>query len=505
MTSAQELLSGKIRLPSPPAIAIKILETVRNDNFTFEDLAGVIISDPALAARVLKAANSPYYSQSGNVTSIEKALSLLGTHQVKNIALSFIICSEFQGERCDTFDATMFWRRAVTSAVAAELSAKLAGSICADIFITALLQDIGIMVMHSSRPHDYQHVLVMRNETQLPLTEIEREVFGCDHQEVGAELLRSWLLPEEIYEPIRHHHREHLLPKKYRTQASLLCIADYLSSFYNRSQDVDKIRHVRKILDSEFGIQGKAIDTLIESVASESLEVLSSFDISPGSLRPFSQILQEANEGLSQLYDSYELQVIELKQAKQKLEQQAQELKSANAKLRELASRDGLTGVFNFRAFHEVMDREIIRSQRYGRQFSLIFFDVDDLKKINDVYGHPVGDLVLVEICMAVGKTIRAADTLARLGGDEFAVIMPETNNERVATVAEHMRNCVEDLSIQVANSIIKAYISIGLASFDPTNKTLDKKQIILMADNALLTAKSAGKNRIFAMQTFQE
>jgi len=505
MTSAQELLSGKIRLPSPPAIAIKILETVRNDNFTFEDLAGVIISDPALAARVLKAANSPYYSQSGKITSIEKALALLGTHSVMNIALSFVICSEFQGERFDTFDATIFWRRAVTAAVAAELSATLVDRICADIFITALLQDVGIMVMHSYRPFDYQQVLVKRRESHRSLPEIEREIFGCDHQEVGAELLKSWLLPEDIYEPIRNHHREQLVSDKYHEQTSLLCIADNLSSFYNGSQDVNKIRLARKIFDSEFGIQGKAIDTLIESAASKSLEVLSSFDISPGSLRPFSQILQEANEGLSQLYDSSELQVIELKQAKQKLEQQAQELKSANEKLRELASRDGLTGVFNFRAFHEVMDREIVRSQRYGSQFSLIFFDVDDLKKINDVSGHPVGDLVLVEICRAVSKTIRAADTLARLGGDEFAVIMPETNNERVTTVAEHVRNCVDDLSVRVANGIIKANISIGFASYDPSNKTLDKKQIILMADNALLTAKSAGKNRIFAMQTVQE
>lgn len=500
MSPLEEVLSGKIRLPSPPAIAIKILDTVRVDSFAFEDLANVIESDPALSARVLKAANSAYYNLSSKVSSIEKSLAILGTHAVKNIALSFVICSEFECESYETFDATVFWQHALTSAVAAELTSALVGAANKDIFITALMQDIGILVMHGCRPGDYQQVFNFRKESTRPLPEIERMVFGFDHQQVGAELLKSWLLPEDIYGPILNHHQESPESDTFRIPTTVLRIANDLSSFYTGTQNVDKIRRAKYTLSTEFGIQGGAVDALIESVANKTLEMFSTFEIAPGTLRPFSQILQEANEGLSKLYDSYELQIIELKQTKEKLEKQAKELSEANIKLRELAARDGLTGILNYRLFQEAMDREIARSQRYGKAFSLIFFDVDNLKQINDVYGHPVGDLVLVKVCMAVGNIIRVSDTFARCGGDEFAVIMPETDNEKAMIVAEHLRSSVEDLAIQVGNEVIKTKISIGLTSYDPTNENADKKRIIIIADKALLQAKCAGKNRTVSL-----
>lgn len=497
MSPIKKLLSDKVRLPSPPAIAIKILEIFRKDDFTFKDLAGVIESDPALTARVLKTANSPYYNLSSPVTSIEKSLAILGTHSVKNIALSFVICSEFQCGRYGTFDPTLFWRYALSSAVAAELTASLVGAGRNDIFITALLQDIGIMVMHGCRPQEYQEVFNSRKECHRPLPEVERMVFGFDHQEVGAMMVKSWLLPEDIYEPIRHHHRESVVSEKYHIPTTILGIAKDLSSFYVGAQDVDKIRRVKRIFSTGFGIDGNAVDELIESVANKTLELFSMFEITPGNLQPFSRILQEANKELSELYDSYELQVIELKQAKEKLEKQARELSEANVKLRELASRDGLTGVLNYRQFQEVMDHEIARSKRYNREFSLLSFDVDNLKRINDVYGHPTGDLVLVEICAAVGKVIRATDSLVRCGGDEFSIIMPETDNNRAMIVAEHLRQCVEALEIRVENEILKVNISIGLTTYNPSDKAMDKQQIILMADKALLQIKKSGKNRI--------
>jgi diguanylate cyclase (GGDEF)-like protein len=322
-------------------------------------------------------------------------------------------------------------------------------------------------------------------------------IFACDHQEVGAELLRSWLLPEEIYEPVRYHHQDAGVPPKYRITTALLSIARNLSSFYNGSEDVAKIRQVKHILDTEFGIQGSAVGILIESVATATLELFSAFEIAPGALRPFSHILQEANSELGELYDSYELQIIELKQAKKKLENQTEELNRANARLREIASKDGLTGILNYRSFQEAMDREIIRSKRYGKEFSLISFDVDNLKAINTDYGHPVGDLVLVEICRAVGKIVRASDIFARCGGDEFSIIMPETDADRALVAAAHLRNCVENLAIQADNEIIEAQISIGVSSYNPAAQTMDKKRLILMADKALLRAKNNGKNQI--------
>lgn len=500
MSPITKLLSNKIKLPSPPAIAIKILETVRKDEFTFQDLAKVIESDPALTARVLRASNSPYYNKSGTVNSIEKSLAILGTHAVRNIALSFVICSEFQCESYELFDTTYFWRRALSSAVAAELIAKLTGNAIEDIFIIAMLQDIGILVMHNYRHKDYQSVIDLRKQRNLSLLDAEIKIFGYDHQEVGGELLKSWLLPEEIYGPVYHHHQVHSTSNNYQLHTNILSISNDLSSFFNSYNEVSKIRHIKQIFDTKFGIQGSIIDDFIESVAPIMLKALSSFDIASDGLKPFSQILQEANDGLSQLYDSYELQVIELKQANRKLERQASELITAIDKLQELASRDGLTGLLNYRAFQEALDREIVRSKRYGREFSLLFFDIDNFKKINDKYGHPVGDIVLVKICSAINDIIRATDIFVRSGGDEFAIIMVETNKTNAIVMAEHLRECINNLDIQSEHGIINVKISIGLTSLDPLKMDIDKQQIMIVADKALIKAKDSGRNQLLAL-----
>src|SRR5208282_2497431 len=113
---------------------------------------------------------------------------------------------------------------------------------------------------------------------------------------------------------------------------------------------------------------------------SKSLEILSSFDITPGAMKPFSLILQEANEELTDLNTSYEMLVIEMKQAKDKAEKLAKELHIANEKLHELASCDALTGLYNHRFFQEAIDNELTLSKNCKKEFSLIIFDIDHFK-----------------------------------------------------------------------------------------------------------------------------
>lgn len=412
-----------------------------------------------------------------------------------------MIVSEFQAEADGTFDSTHFWRRALTAAVAAELTSALFGRHREDIFVIALLQDIGIMVMNSCCPQAYQRVFQDRKHRQSPLCEAEKRVFGFDHQELGAEVLRSWQLPEEIYTPIRDHHQYTAVSDDYQEQRAILCIADCLSSFYNGNQNVDKIRQTKRILDTVFGLGGNAVDTLIESVAAKTLEVLSSFEVAPGAMRPFSLILQEANEELSNLYDSYELLVIELKQAKEKAEKLAQELHDANDIHRELAFRDGLTGIYNRRFFQEALDLEIIRVHRYNRQFSLIIFDLDSFKEVNDDFGHTIGDLVLINICKAVQENVRATDVVARYGGDEFVIILPETDSDNARAIAEKIRSAVEALTTRVDNRVIKVMISIGLTSYCSAFGNRSREEVISMADKALYLAKHSGKNSIRVLQ----
>ena len=501
MSNIKGLISEKIRLPSPPAIAIRILDIVRKDDFSFSDLARIIESDPALVAKILKVANSSYYNFSRKVTSIEMALSVLGTHAVKNIALSFVICAEAKTSVDNGFNFDLYWRRAITSAVAADLTAALVGFRSPDVFVTALLQDIGIIVFNASFPEQYQLTINENLAGLAPLYEIEQHCYGFGHHELGAELLGSWQLPEGICIPIRYHHRHDPIPDQYRNHLEILRISDCLASIYHGNKSVDKVKQVRKMLDTTFGIQEEAVGELIDEVASKSLEILASFDIPPGSMQPFSLILQEANEELSNLNTSYELLVIELKQAKEKAETLANELHSANEKLHELAFRDALTGLYNHRYFQESMDRELERSRRYQREFSLIIFDIDHFKKINDTYGHPTGDRVLIAISRGVEQSVRGSDIIARYGGEEFAVILPETDLTAANAVAERLRNDIERLDIFVDGMTIKATVSVGYTCYRNSARIQEKSAIIGMADRALYIAKQSGRNMTHAMK----
>lgn len=501
MNKIDKLISSKIRMPSPPAIAIKILDMIRKDDFTFKDLAALIESDPALVAKILKMANSSYYRISTKVNSMETALSLLGSNAVKNIALSFVIMTGLSSGEDDTFDLNVFWRRAITSAVAAELVSELVGSGDHDFFVSGLLQDIGVVIFQTSLPDEYRSVIKANLVGLEPLHKIEERTFGFNHHELGAHLLKSWQLPESIYDPILHQHCNLPVPEGCRVQREILLLSDHLSAIYHGGQGVQKIREVQRILDTVFDIKGECVDQLIDAVASKSFTILSSFDVPPGDMRPFSQILQAANEELASLNTSYEYLVVELMEAKEKAERLARELQNANRRLTDLAFRDGLTGLYNHRYFQEEMDHELDRAMRYERPFSLIIFDIDHFKKINDAYGHPVGDHVLIAVSRAAERAVRISDVVARYGGEEFAVILPEANFAEAEGVAQKIRCDIADMTTTVNGIPIKMTVSVGYTCYRHVSHLKEKGPIISLADRALYTAKQAGRNAVFSLR----
>jgi len=495
MGAVEKLKSGNVKLPSPPAIAVKILEAVRKDRQDFRELGRIISSDPALTVKVLTFANSSYYGLSNRVDSIEKAISIIGTEALKNIALSFVIVRNFKQGVSNGFDYNFFWKRAITAAVSAELLSKKIGRRSEDIFVTALLMDIGIMVMCICKPLDYQRVFDEKRVRGINVVEAERLVFGFDHQEVGFELLNEWKIPQQIASPIRRHHQR---PSNGKISSeTILYTADVVSSVYHSSKSVKKFSVLQGILEKVAGYNEEQVQELVDEVGEKTLGVLSSFDIDAGNMKPYSQILQEANEELEKLNLSYEQLVMELKQAKEKAEKLANELMEANKRLRDMAFKDGLTGLYNHRYFQELMGRELSRAERYRRPLSLIMIDIDHFKRINDTYGHPQGDVVLRSISRVIRKSIRESDIAARYGGEEFAIVLPETDLKGAAIAAERLRRKVEAEKIKLNGKEIGVTISLGVASLERPQKGIKKSDIIDLADRALYKSKKSGRNRV--------
>ena len=335
-----------------------------------------------------------------------------------------------------------------------------------------------------------------KRASSLAVEEAERKVFGFDHQELGAEVLKNWGIPDTVYGPICYHHRYKGIPQNLKIASHLLLLSDKMSSVYHGTRSAEKIQDIKSIICGDYGVVEEDLETAIDSVANKSVEFLSFFEIDPGDMKPFSQILQEANEELGKLNLSYEQLTVELKQAKEKAENYAQELQKANEQLREMAFKDGLTGLYNHRYFQDLMDHELSRSRRYKKPFSLIMLDLDHFKKINDQYGHPVGDVVLKGVSKAIQNNIRDCDFAARYGGEEFAVVLPETELKGGAMVAERIRKAVENLEIVTNGLSIDVTISIGVTCHHTLTDKKDKSEIISEADKALYKSKNKGRNK---------
>ncbi|MFC1523696.1 HDOD domain-containing protein [Thermodesulfobacteriota bacterium] len=498
MMNLQTILENDINLPSLPGIAVRILQAVKDDESSFAELSVIISSDPALSARVLQIANSPFYPSSENITNIEKAISILGVNLLKNIALSFVIVRDMYGPAKGGFDFNFFWKRAVTSAVAAELLSELFDRKSDDTFVTALLQDIGIVILYQCRTDDYLKVLDEKRASSLPISAVEEKIFGFGHHELGAELLKKWGIPENIYQPIRYHHTEKNIPKNHRALAEVLRYSDSISSIYLGSGSASKLQNLRTALVNEFHLEEQKITELIDDVARNTSEILSFFEIDPEGMLPFSELLLEANEELGKLNLSYEQLLLELKQEKEKTETLAKALKNSNDKLQRLASTDELTGLFNRRHFMSMMKSEISRAVRYNRPLSFIIFDIDFFKKVNDTYGHPAGDRVLAEVSWRIGENIRNTEILARYGGEEFAIILPETSIKDAALLAERLRRSIERMEVTADQTrISNITISLGVTTFIPDKGLKSEEEIIQAADKALYNAKNTGRNKV--------
>jgi diguanylate cyclase (GGDEF)-like protein len=160
-----------------------------------------------------------------------------------------------------------------------------------------------------------------------------------------------------------------------------------------------------------------------------------------------------------------------------------------------LMTVDGLTQVFNRRYFNEALEREFNRSKRYARELSLVAFDIDHFKRVNDTHGHLAGDNLLRQISMAVKPRLRREDIFARTGGEEFGILLPEIGLDGAVTTAEKVRRIVESSPLKVDQQVVPVTVSLGCALLGEGDAT--PEELYKRADARLYEAKQGGRNRV--------
>lgn len=173
------------------------------------------------------------------------------------------------------------------------------------------------------------------------------------------------------------------------------------------------------------------------------------------------------------------------------------ERREAGEQHRQATSCDHLTGIANRRAFFEAAERELARRKQLPRALSLVLFDADHFKGVNDTHGHPAGDAVLCHLAKLLTATFRQVDVVARVGGEEFAVLLPSADLHNALNIANRLRENVAAQVLEIDGAKIRFTVSGGVATMDDNVSGLD--ELMKLADKALYKAKSAGRNRIEA------
>ena len=192
---------------SPPILYYQLREKLDDPNASFDDLAAIVKTDPAMSARLLKIVNSAFYGFDEKVDTLTHALNIIGTEQLTDLALAAIVTSKFQGIPRDLINMETFWMHCIGCGIAArKIARRMPGVEAEKMYLGGMLHDIGSLIIFKESPEDSKKILQRCKESGENLFKVEKEILGYDHAEVGALLLTEWKLADRLVEMVKQHH-----------------------------------------------------------------------------------------------------------------------------------------------------------------------------------------------------------------------------------------------------------------------------------------------------------
>jgi putative nucleotidyltransferase with HDIG domain len=227
----QELVKDIGELVSMPGVAVRINEMVDDVQYSAVDIGKVISQDPGLTVRLLKIANSPLYGFSSQIDTVSRAVTVLGTKQIRDLVLATSAIKAFDGIPNDLMTMDDFWQHSIACGLAArELMGKQRAAQGESIFVAGLLHDIGQLVIFNKLPQQARQVLELEEDEmdEISLSQAEQQLLGFDHAQVGAELIRAWQLPQSLYECVAFHHQP-AAADAFKFEAAIVHLANTLA------------------------------------------------------------------------------------------------------------------------------------------------------------------------------------------------------------------------------------------------------------------------------------
>ena len=482
-------------LPTLPAVAADLIELGRDPDASIEQAVAIIQLDPALCTKILRMANSALYTRGRACEDFQQAVVKLGLNATMTIALTFSLSETMtSGTETEGFNLDSVWRRSLLAGLSARVLGKRLGySNAEELFLGAIIQDIGILALNRAVPKLYP-LLPQDEQNHASMVAHELRHLGTDHAEVGAWLLERWKLGPKLVGAVRESHVHFAVQSSdvdavvARTVNVSGPLADvWLNDDHACASDV-----VSGLLKSSLGLDPNETDELLQDISAELPAIEQLFEVDFLGEDDPQWVLQEAREAL------IVRNLIAMRETSE-LKDMAATLEAHAKKLEEQSKLDLLTGVYNRGYLEEAGDEIFSSALRCNAPMSVAFFDLDDFKKINDTFGHHVGDEVLSAFARILRSSVRSSDIVARYGGEEFVILLPGTEAKGAQYLCSRILQTLRHMELRLdENKVLHVTTSVGLATHDLVHPYTDVGSLTKAADQAVYSAKRAGKDQLF-------
>jgi diguanylate cyclase (GGDEF)-like protein len=462
-----------------------MLQLTRDPDVELGDIADLVQYDQALSAKILKTVNSSYYSLRQPCPNIKRALAYLGLSTVKSLVLGFSLV-DMTRHSDNGFDLMDYWRRCVYSAAAARRIAMVTGTCDPDeAFIAALMQDIGMLAMHSVLGDQYSkqtkgnHLMVPHSETSS---------LGFNHAEVGAKLGEKWNLPEQIVGPIRQHHSRNSPLGKQSPLVNAVILAFRISNLVSANDRKPVLDMVSAMSLTIFHLTPEDERKILLATTEDARELSELLDVHVGDLPDLESLLVDTDDNL----------------IPQQINGQA--VNGASTGQAD-AMTDPVTGVGNRAYFDEELARLFKQAHRGGGSLGVIMVDADRFKSLKNTVGPLAAETALQAIAHRLRESLGGGGIVCRTGTEQFGVIVPDTSRLDTARLAERARRHIEREHVDLRDSgsdieAVQVSASFGVAALEPRLAKIihEPKRLARLAEQALFAAKQSGRNcvRVF-------
>ncbi len=472
-------------LPANPAPLIEVLNCPNDDP---EAVANALQGCPMLSGRVLGVTNSAAFGLIRPIETVRRATLHLGAGRTRAIALAFGLRMISEGMELEAELRDLVWINSLRKAAAARLAAELIQPRAAErAYCLALVQDIALPLLLALDEAFYRATVVPGDDVR-GWMQMEREHFGIDHAELGAELLARWHAGEPVAEAVGGHHA---LPGGAEDRDALSRMPLFLSSLLPHL-DEESSGHQRQWLSALHG------QFLAGSYASPDAFLQAAADAAAPLHGGRGQAGRDGGFLVGRLIEAVSDETITLVTQLSRLEHTLHRQREDIDELRFQAFTDPLTNVLNRRGFTHLARHRLEAAREAQCGVCCMMLDLDDLQPLNDAHGHNAGDLVLRELATLLLNNVDRSDIIGRIGGDEFAILLTGVERDQAQQVVQRVFDACCDQPVRVSDDHVHTIrISLGAIYVAPDCRVWDVEAIMNAADVTMYDRKRDGKRGI--------